>query len=278
VKILRVFPRKTKATPDDDMMRFEPPGIFDEADEVHVSVCFEADKARAEWLAKQWETVAPVKIGGVAYADPGGEFEPGMYLKNGYVITSRGCPNHCWFCEAWRNEGTIRELEIKDGFNIQDNNLLACSQIHQERVFKMLLCQSKRPRFTGGFEAARFTEWHAEWMLRLKPEVTMFAYDTPDDYEPLVNAAGIMRKAGIIGKSHAIRCYVLIGYRGDSIEKAETRLIKTLQLGYMPFAMLYDAGKYQSNSIVWQRFQREWANPTIVGSKIKQQITIGDIR
>jgi len=123
--------------------------MFDEADEVHVSVTFDWDKRAAEMLARQWEAVAPVKVGGPAYNDPGGEFEPGMYLKKGYVITSRGCPNHCWFCRAWRNEGNIRELEIKEGWNVLDNNLLACSEGHQEAVFWMLSKQKERIKFTG---------------------------------------------------------------------------------------------------------------------------------
>ena len=264
-RIIRVFPRKTNATPDDELVRFDVPGMFDEADEIHVSVAFEWDKARAEYLARQWESVAPVKIGGVAYGDPGGEFVPGMYLKKGYVITSRGCPNHCWFCRAWQNEGTIRELQITDGYNVCDNNLLACSKEHQEKVFEMLLKQPERPRFTGGFEALRFTEYHAKWMAKLKPEVTMFAYDTPDDWEPLVAASNILYGYNLLS-GHNVRCYVLIGYRGDTIEKAEIRLKNTLSLGYMPFAMLYNLEQGRE----WKRFQREWANATIIGSKMRK--------
>lgn len=271
MKIIRVFPRRTNATPDDENVRVaEPPGMFDEADEIHVSVAFEWDKPAADELAFQWERVAPVKISGPAYGDPGGEFEPGMYLKRGYIITSRGCPNKCWFCRAWRNEGNeIRELAIKPGFNVLDNNLLACSKEHQERVFQMLLIQPEKPQFTGGLEAARFTEYHAEWLVRLKPQVAMFAYDTPNDWEPLVNAARILKDAELLKGSHVMRCYVLIGWKGDTIEAANKRLNDTMRLGYMPFAMLYDLGKGMNNLRDWKRFQREWANATIVGSKMK---------
>ena len=263
--IIRVFPRRTNATPDDDMVRVGTvPGMFDEADEVHVSVTFDRDKAAAEELAQQWEAVAPVKIGGVAYGDPGGEFEPGMYIKRGYTITSRGCPNHCWFCRAWKAEGAIRELEIKDGWNLLDNNILACSIEHQKRVFKMLSRQPERPRFTGGLEAARFTEYHAEWLKRLNPKTAFFAYDTPDDWEPLAAAAKILKDGGLFTAGKALRCYVLIGYREDSIESAEKRLTETMSLGFLPMAMLYE-----NQDRTWKRFQRQWANPTIVGGKMK---------
>lgn len=72
-KIIRVFPTKTNATPDDELVRIhEVPSLFDEADEVHISVAFTWDIPWAEWAAKQWERVAPVKIGGPAYNEPGG--------------------------------------------------------------------------------------------------------------------------------------------------------------------------------------------------------------
>ena len=83
--IIRVFPRRTRATPDDDLVRVKcGPGLFDfEADvaEIHVSVSFTYDKSYAEYLAEQWRGVAPVSIGGPAYLSPGEDFVPGRYLK-----------------------------------------------------------------------------------------------------------------------------------------------------------------------------------------------------
>jgi hypothetical protein len=46
-RLIRVFPRRTRATPDDDLARFGPPDLFDEADEVHVSVTFTYDTRAA---------------------------------------------------------------------------------------------------------------------------------------------------------------------------------------------------------------------------------------
>jgi hypothetical protein len=86
---------------------FGPPDRYAQADEIHVDRTFTWDKPAAEWLAKQWRAVAPTKLGGVAYGDPGHEFIPGRYIKLGYGFTSRGCPRRCWFCSAWkRNPGT----------------------------------------------------------------------------------------------------------------------------------------------------------------------------
>lgn len=272
MKLIRVFPRKTQATPEDDLVRFAQPTLFDAADEVHISVTFEADIEKAEQLAKSWEIVTRnVKIGGPAFKDPGGEFTPGLYVKKGYVITSRGCPNKCWFCNAWKNEGNIvRELQIHDGWNLLDNNILACSQTHQEKVFQMLLRQPEKPRFTGGLEAALLNEWNINWLAKLKPEYIYFAYDTPDDYEPLAAAAFLLHQAEVM-KGHRCGCYVLIGEKKDTFEAAQKRLIDIIKLGYFPQAMLYNRGlaRPEHERKQWRQFQREWANKIIVGSKMK---------
>lgn len=63
-----------------------------ECDEVHISVAFTYDIPKAEYLAKLWSHLgAPVKVGGPAYGQRDGDFTPGLYLKKGYTITSRGC-------------------------------------------------------------------------------------------------------------------------------------------------------------------------------------------
>jgi len=95
-KLARVFPRKTKASPNDEMAFFGPPDMFVEADQIHIDVTFTADLPKAESLAREWRHVAPVQIGGVALGDPGCEFVPGRYIKRGYTFTSRGCPRRCW--------------------------------------------------------------------------------------------------------------------------------------------------------------------------------------
>lgn len=277
IKIARVFPRITKATPNDSLAYFDGPGMFPpEVDEVHVSVAFTYDLPKAEWLAKQWESIGvPVKMGGPAFNQPGGEFIPGRYVKQGYTITSRGCPNHCWFCAVPQREGGLHELEIKDGWNILDDNLLACSDEHVKKVFEMLSRQPEKAVFTGGLEAKILKPWHAKELAKLKPSRMYFAYDTPDDYEPLVNAGRLLQEAGIKSSSHTMMCYVLIGYRGDTFEKAEKRLTDTVKAGFMPYAMLYKDAEGNEDS-GWSKYQREWLRPEIVSSKMSKILKGGD--
>ena len=264
--IARVFPGKTTATPCDHLSFIDcvPPRIvLPHIDEVHISVLFTWWLARAEELAYQWEIVAPVKIGGPAIGTQGAAFVPGMYVKPGYTITSRGCPNQCWFCSVWKREPALVELPIRDGWNVLDDNILACSERHIRAVFAMLERQTGPVQFTGGLEAKLLREWHVDLLARLRPKQMFFAYDTPDDYEPLCAASAMLIRAGFTPASHCMRCYVLIGHPRDTFEKAELRLRQTLDLGFTPMAMLWrdDAGK---RSTLWMKFQRQWARPALI--------------
>jgi len=271
--IARVFPHKTKASPVDKLAFFGPPPMFlPEISEVHVSVTFTWDIKYAEWLAGQWEPVAPVKMGGPAFNEAGADFVPGKYLKSGYVITSRGCPNKCWFCSVWKREPSLRELPIRNGWNVLDDNLLACSDQHIESVFTMLKSQKSRIQFTGGLEAARLKDWHVERLTWLKPKQMFFAYDTPNDYEPLVVASKILKAAGFT-RSH-MRCYVLIGYPRDTFELAESRLRQCVELGFYPAAMLWRNLDYFVD-VKWQRFQRLWMSPAIISQRLGTAVYCG---
>lgn len=274
LKIARVFPRRTNATPDDELAFTGPPpkqGLPD-IDEIHVSVAFSYDMEKAEQLAEQWSALGvPVKMGGPAFNSPGGEFVPGLYLRQGFVVTSRGCPNRCWFCSVPKREGfSLRELPVTEGWNVVDDNLLACSDAHIHTVFAMLKRQEHRPVFTGGLEAKLLKPWHVDLLRESKTQRMYFAYDTPDDLPPLMEAGRILREGGITKASHRAHCYVLIGYQGDTMDTAEQRLRQAWQAGFLPFAMLYrdEAGNTDPE---WRKFQRLWARPAIVYSNLKKE-------
>ncbi len=272
MKIARVFPRRTAATPDDELAFTGPPpkDRLQEVDEVHISVAFTYDLEKAYKLAEQCDSLGvPVRMGGPAFNAPGGDFVPGRYLKRGHVITSRGCPNRCWFCSVPKREGyKLRELPITDGWNVLDDNLLACSDAHIQAVFDMLGKQPERPTFKGGLEARLLRPWHVDLLRKVKAKRMYFAYDTPDDYEPLVQAGRLLREGGISQASHRAACYVLIGYKGDTMDAADKRLRDTWRAGFVPYAMLYrdESGETDPE---WRKFQRLWVRPEIVISQLK---------
>jgi len=268
MKTIRVFPRRTKATPDDCDVYIGEPDLFAESDRIHISVAFTWDIPEAERLSKLWSDIAPVEIGGPAIGQRGENFIPGLYLKSGYVITSRGCPNRCWFCSVWRREGeTIRELPITNGWNVLDDNLLACSEEHIRGVFSMLAHQPHPPEFTGGLEAKRLRLWHAVELKNIKPKQLFFAMDTDDDDErdALRDAGKLLLGQGFTRSGHVLRCYVLVGYPGDTFEKAEKRLRDCMSFGFLPMAMLYrDYTHGCEKDPQWSLFQRKWARPAII--------------
>ena len=269
--VARVFPRKTKATPEDEYSFVGDPGLFvpEDVTEVHISVAFTWDLPEAERLAYAWGLIAPVKIGGPATGMRGEEFVPGRYLRPGYVITSRGCPNRCWFCSVPKREGPgVRELPIREGWNILDDNLLACSEEHIRAVFAMLARQKRRPEFTGGIEAKLLRPWHVELFREVRPRQIFFAYDTPDDLPPLEEAARLFREAGY-GNRNILRCYCLMGWPSDTFEAATKRLEAVKRLGMCPMAMLYRDQKGETTA-EWRRFQRSWARPAAIYAKERQ--------
>lgn len=265
MSIARVFPRRTSCTPNDEYAFVGDIPLFfpEDITEVHVSVTFSWDLPEAERLAKAWGRVAPVKIGGPATGERGEAFVPGLYLKNGCVITSRGCPNRCWFCSVPKREGPLRELPITSGNNVLDDNLLACSDEHINAVFTML---EKQPKvmFTGGLEAKRLKKWHVEAFKRVKAQEVFFAYDTPDDWEPLMHALDLCLNSSWYAY-RKVRCYVLCGYPGDTLAAAEQRCEEVLMQGAFPFAMFYrDADGKNQKDADWRKFQHKWSRPAVI--------------
>lgn len=273
MRLIRVFPRRTKATPDDALAYCSPPDLFAQADAVHVSVTFTYDKARAEELAEAWKYVAPVTVGGVAYGDRGEEFVPGRYIKPGYVFTSRGCPRRCWFCSVWKRDPVPRLLPVIEGWNILDDNLLACPRDHVEAVFAMLRRQKRRVEFTGGLEALSLQDYQVELLASLTPRPNMFfAYDPGDAFETLEHAARRLLAAGFTRQSHRLRVYVLIGYPKDTFAAAQQRLYAMQGIGFTPMAMLWrpetsSQEKYRPAD-AWRAFARRWARPAIIHTRM----------
>lgn len=271
--IARVFPRRTNATPDDPLAFVGVPDLLTAEwfDEVHISVAFTYDMPLVDKLIEAWmNRTGRISIGGPGTGMRGEEFQPGLHLRKGYVITSRGCPGDCWFCSVPEREGDIRELEISEGWNVLDDNLLACSDKHIENVFKMLIAVKKKYhepiQFTGGLQASRLQGWEIGYLSELHPKQIFFAYDyqSSKNLEILYEQRQKMLKSGIAKNS--LRCYVLIGFPFDTISEAEGRLVDVVYAGYIPMAMLYrdDKGIYNKE---WTKFQKEWTRPAIMRAK-----------
>ena len=265
MNLARVFPRKTKQSPTDPKAFFGMPDIKTTPyfDAVDISVAFTYDKPKAEALAERWRHhTASVRLGGPAYGLPGGEFEPGKYLKKGITVTSRGCANKCWFCSVHKREPRLKELEIKPGHIIQDDNFLGCSDDHICKVFRMLGEQKERPRFAGGLEAKLLKDWHVQGLKKVKTESMWFAYDTPDDLEPLIQAGRLLKEYGFTFESRKPCCFILMGYPNDTMPAAEERCRQAVRAGFWPQSMRWRNEKGETDP-AWQDTVRYWARPRI---------------
>ena len=266
MKTARVFPTQTSMSPCDRDAYFGIPDLFTpEYDLVHISVAFTWDIEKALWLAEQWSDHGMVAVGGPAIdgelLEP---FTPGMYLRKGVVATSRGCPNQCPWCFVKK---PLLELEIKPGNNIVDNNFLACTKKHRDRVFRMLQSQ-KRIVFSGGLEAVRVTDKIAEQLRGLRMDRIFLAYDNPVNLPRVAEASRILRK---YFTRRYLYCFVLIGYGSDTMDKAEERLREVWNMGAIPFAMLYrnKQGEYPQPVDEWKKFQRLWCRPALIRHQVK---------
>ena len=271
--LARVFPRRTNATPDDEYAFVgDPPlSLPENITEVNISVAFSWDLKEAERLYEAWSRIAPCSVGGPATGQRGEEFVPGKFLKTGYTITSRGCDSGCFFCAVPVREGPVRELSVREGWNLLDDNLLACSETHIRTVFKMLEGQKTlghRTFFTGGLEAARIRAWHVELLKKLRPKEIFFGCDDDAKYHHLREAVKLFKEADYFSHN-TLRAYVIIGYANDTLEDAERRLQRVKDLGVCPMAMLYrDFSGAVTPDKNWRHLQRLWARPALIYRKL----------
>lgn len=275
---IRVFTERTNWTPFDDMtfvgdLPLEPfrPGTPDTP--VMVSVTFTWWRRRAHQIAASWSThYKNVQVGGPAYDDPGGEFIPGMFLKEGCTITSRGCPKKCGWCSVPYREGTQRLLSIKSGWIIQDNNLLATPEPHFAAVFEMLRAQKRAIYFNGGLDKHFLKPWHVPFFDSIPIGELWWACDEPDDFKWLQRVKELFAHVPM----RKMRCYTMIGYGTETLIGAERRIENVFKMGFMPFSQLYQPPfadvPTKLYSPDWKALNRKWSRPAAYMGKRQEDV------
>lgn len=265
-RIVRVFPRRTKMTPDDPLAFVgDPPLWRPKADEVHVSVAFTWDVTEGERLAEAWGLYYPiVKLGGPALSSACNAFVPGRFIKQGVTFTTRGCNRHCPWCLVPEREGRLREIKgFTPGHIIQDNNLLQADRPHLRNVFAMLKAQRRAAELSGGLDARLVDDWVAEMLRGLRIKQLFLAADSPTMLRPLQHA--ISRLAWL--PKWRRRVFALIGFDGETISQATDRLECIWQMGGTPFAQLYQpADHWIDYSREWKALARTWSRPAAMAA------------
>lgn len=227
---------------------------------------------RAVWLAAQG---CYVRAGGPAVAlmpgyladvaEIGGDVDALLRHNPSATFTSRGCVRHCSFCAVPRIEGDLVEL---DDWPVRpivcDNNLLACSVVHFDKVIDKLKPLTEID-FNQGLDARLLTDHHAKRLSELNCIVRL-AWDAMPTESLFTSAYERLRKVGI--PKSRIRVYVMIGYR-DTPADALYRLETVRGLGLYPNPMRYNpldtmkrdsyVGENWTDNLLRQ-YMRYWAN------------------
>jgi hypothetical protein len=167
-----------------------------------------------------------------------------LSLHNPFAtFTTRGCPNHCGFCAVPKIEGEFRELKTwKPAPLVCDNNLLAASRAHFERVIDSLV-SFPFVDFNQGLDARLMRSWHADQIARLKAVKVRFSFDYLDMAGYVADA---IRKCLVKGLKD-IGVYALIGYKEPPREA-----IKRLEL--------IRSWDIRPNPMRYQPLDAEWKN------------------
>lgn len=274
-KIIRVFPRRTNLTPNDDLVfiglpRFDNLMVNPEEYQVHISVTFSWDVKDAYDLYPAWrQYFNEVLIGGPAVdkTPPGMSF-PDRYVRKGVIFTSRGCNNQCPWCLAWKREGKLKEIGYYEGNLINDNNILQCSHDHVSQVISMLKHQPYRVFFPGGLDLDLVDDWFIDQVRDLNIRQMFFACDTKHDIKKLERVANLTKHFDRRQK----RCYALLAFGNEKISDAQERLKAIFDHGFLPYPQLYQPDdKLIKYSKDWQEIMREWCRGELVGKKLKHE-------
>lgn len=284
-----MFPERNKWTPDDPLAFVGEPPLFRPGTSdtpVMVSVTFTWFRQRAEQIANSWRMYYNnVRVGGPAYDDPGGAFTPGMFLKTGCTITSRGCPKKCGWCSVPKREGALRLLPIHPGWIVQDNNLLASSlpspiyseveaRAHFDGVFQMLREQKRSCFFNGGLDKHFLKPWHVPYFDSIPIGELWWACDEPDDFRWLARVKELFAHVPM----RKMRCYTMFGYEGETLTEAEKRIERVFEMGFMPFSQLYQPPFADVPTKIygsdWKAVNRKWSRPAAYMSEQKEVETV----
>lgn len=213
----------------------------------YVSVPFTWYLPKAYEICTFWGLVCKVKAGGPAVdlmpdflsnvSEVGGKVDALRYHNPDAVFTSRGCIRKCRFCAVPKIEGDLVELKSWEPKPIVcDNNLLACSKKHFDKVIDSLK-NVPNVDFNQGLDARLLTNYHADRLAELDIFSVRLAWDSVGYETQVMSAIEKLRKSGI--KKTKIRVYVLIGFK-DTMQDARYRLETLKNMGVLINPMRYN--------------------------------------
>lgn len=197
----------------------------------------EAEKVAKESKKRVCAGGPAVQLMGAPWADHTSDTTPYDVLSMHNPLatfTTRGCIRKCGFCAVPKIEGDFKEMDTwKPAPIVCDNNLLAASKKHIERVIDSLMA-FPYVDFNQGLDARLFSLWHADQISRLKHAKVRFALDHVDMIGTVYTAIAKAKNSHL----NDIGVYVLYGFN-DTPEDALHRLDTVRSWGIRPNPMRY---------------------------------------
>lgn len=228
-------------------------------DKVCISCVFSQNRSRALGIAKMFEGICEVEIGGYGVNDnqlphsiehimPDYSLYPNCDFSMGY--TSRGCIRKCPFCIVWRKEGPMRDhASIGEFWNpkykklvLLDNNFLASPKWKENIEF--LLIHQIPVTFCQGLDIRLINDENASWLrmvdsrtMSFKSKMYYFAFDDLAIEDDVRNGVELLKKHGI--KPYRLTFYLLCGF--NTTHDEDMHRFKVLrELGTWPYIMKYN--------------------------------------
>lgn len=193
--------------------------------------------------------------------------EPGVLQRFNPLATrtTEGCVRKCSFCAIGTGRverGGFKELaEWPDKPILTDNNLLASSQSHFDRVIDRLI-RWEWADFEQGLDSRLLTDYHASRIAQIKAPLVRLALDSMAYADQWENAFTALRRAKIAKRR--IRSYALIAHTTgvdeawNRCEWIENHGIKALPMWFHPLDTLeLNAVTPEQNSLGWSDEERK---------------------
>lgn len=203
---------------------------------VEVEVGGPAATALPQYIESQTGVVPHIGLDQRFEHVPGDEYQA--------VFTSRGCPRACGFCIVQQMEGR-KMIEYEDypvpvGVNpyVSDNNILLTSWEHQVRMVERLK-DVRNLDMNSGFDDRIFIndpERYYNLYKKLHLEAWRFAYDKPEQREPIKECAEFLHGKGIDYRRIIVFC--LVGY-DTTLAESQERLQYLVDIGVSSYPMRY---------------------------------------
>lgn len=179
---------------------------------------------------------------------------PQLTKNTAYGFLTRGCPrmNH-GFCITPKKDGCVsrKVADLSEFWHGQgniillDQNILACRE--KMELLRQLADSRALVEFNGGMDIRFLNETIIGALRNIRVKNYHFAWDDPR--EQLQEKFRLFRDSGLRVSGHC-RVYVLTNY-WSSMEENLFRIYTLLELGFMPFVMIYDKQKFVDGRGRW---------------------------